>query len=138
MTTQELKQQTRAFVLLRELAGDLTNLPESRKAKSGGYMPLCFDRLHEEAGRVEISLAHYFEQCGDLVPDPDMQILVFTSEGRAQARTFQNAIVYREAYADGPDGEQPTSYAADMQSFLVTWLENLVAQGFSLKHPDNA
>ena len=40
--------------------------------KSGGFMDLHFEKI----GKNVFSLAHYYKQNGDLVPDPDMVIRV--------------------------------------------------------------
>ena len=42
------------------------------------------------------SLAHYYKQGGDLIPDPDMEIKVFPEFEMAEALTYQDSFGYRK------------------------------------------
>ena len=100
---------------------------EQRVLKSGGFMDLHFQRIAE----MVFSLAHYFEQNGDLVPDPDMEFRVFPETRMVEALTLQNQFTFSRVY---PDPERPTAYypnvKKELNSFLEFWLQNIVAQGF--------
>ena len=97
-----------------------------------------------ETGALIVSLAHYFEQHGDLCQDPEMTVRVFPPgstvfrnmvpstdprHGRLEALTFQQAIpsVYQEVYPE--PGRYYPKLKRDLNGFLTTWLRNLKDQG---------
>lgn len=116
---------------LVQLGLDFDNLPESAKSSSGGFMDLHFDFLRREGGTLHISLAHYYEQNGDLVPDPDMEIRVFPLTKIAGARTFQDTYGYRAAYPE--KGKVDVKAEKELNQFLAQWLKNCLDQGHSFK-----
>jgi hypothetical protein len=110
----------------------ICNRTESATSKSSGFMDLHFDRLREENGSVVISLAHYFEQNGDLCCDPDMEIRVYPKLRSAEALTFQQAIppVYQVVYP--APGKVNLGLKSVLNDFLLTWLGNCIQQGHRL------
>lgn len=98
------------------------------KLKAGGFMDLVVERI----GKDEISLAHYYEQNGDLVADPEMTVRVFP-HGAAEALSFSmpGAGVYQEVYLE-KDGKTYVWPAVkrEQNAFLDQWLVNLKHQGF--------
>jgi tryptophanyl-tRNA synthetase len=86
----------RIFNRLIQLGIDPQNPPEYAKSRSKGFMDLNFDLLHKTTDCMEIALSHNFEQSGDLVPDPDMQIRVYPATKMAEALTYQDQFGYRE------------------------------------------
>ena len=117
---------------LIELVPDLENLRGGcyRKLKAKGYMDLSFEVLTRSGNSMDIAIAHYFKQNGDLVPDPDMRIRVDLTHKAAMPMSFQNALYYREAMDE--DGKGNKREAADQASFLSQWLRNLKSQGHTL------
>jgi uncharacterized protein YqiB (DUF1249 family) len=92
--------------------------------KSNGFMDLHIENL----GNNHYSLTHYFEQNGDLVPDPDMEIRIYPKERMAEALTYQDQFIYREVY---PDENHVNERAKkELNQFLNQWLTNLINQGF--------
>lgn len=97
---------------------------------SPGMMDLNFDYVgKDERGHI-IALSHYFKQGGDLVADPDMQILVIPEKEMAEALSFQNQFLYQEVY----EKENGVTYVRpklkrDLNSFLNQWLTNAINQG---------
>ena len=129
MTTET---RTRELYKALEMIGDdLTNLPTYRKSKADGFMDLCMDLLSEEPGKTVISLAHYFEQNGDLVCDPDMEIAIYTQDGTAEALSFQDQRRFVRVYDE--HGNKDQSLADDLNRFLALWLSNLLVQGHSIR-----
>ena len=59
------------------------------KMKSGGFMDLNVDQLYKTDKRIRISLAHNYIQNGDVMADPDMEIMVYPDREMAEAMTFQ-------------------------------------------------
>lgn len=108
------------------------------------FMPLSVEKLRSDvpfAGEtVNIySFSHYYEQNGDLVPDPDMTFAVVQSPvqniaARHQAAsqplviplTFQNAIYYTEAiFLENNTWRIHTAQQRDLADFANNWLRNL-------------
>ena len=98
--------------------------------ENGSYQPLVIEaRDSPIAGEGRrISVAHYFEQAGDLVPDPEVEI---RDDGwpieLSQVLGYTQVTVYRE---DGTLLFAPQS-RQDVLHFLDdTWAPNLRAQRF--------
>lgn len=112
----------------------LTNSLEagtSRKSDNtpGVYMPVCVEHLYDcEAGSI-FSVSHYFEQNGDLVPDPDMTFLR-DRIGEWYPMTFQNSLVYRVGIevVDGAVTCVNTREQADEAKFTNLWMKNIKEQ----------
>lgn len=120
------------FRRLQTLCEDLNDLPANAKSEVRGYMALCIDRLDDDNEHTRIALAHYFKQNGDLVPAPDMEIVIHKQAGLAEAVTFQNSMIYDEGYEE--DGERISAGWPGMQDFLAMWLKNLIEQGHRIAH----
>lgn len=123
-----MKTTNANFRMIDELTGGLLKFISSPKGylklKSAGYMDLTIERLNPN----EVSLTHYFLQNGDLVPDPDMQVVLDFNEHSAKAVSFQNCINYISVYLD--DDKINVKLQKELNEFLCDWLTNLKAQGF--------
>lgn len=106
-----------------------------RRSVSGGFMDLVVERLPHldttvtnHPGQV-YSMAHYFEQNGDLCSDPEMTFIVYPELETAEALTFQQAIppLYQEVYPS--EGLANITYKRQLNTFLKTWLNALRQQG---------
>lgn len=97
------------------------------KMKAEPFMDLCIDVLRQQGTVTQISMAHYFEQNGDLVPDPDMEVMLMHVTRMALPVHFQNAIAYRVCIEGTKviNGKE----LADQSSFLSIWLRNIKSQG---------
>ena len=111
-----------------KLTGGLLNFISSPngylKLKSQPYMDLTIERI----GPDEISLTHYYEQNGDLVPDPDMQVRIDFQNETAEALTCQDWICFRAVYPE--PGKVNLKLKKDLNFFLLQWLKGLKKQGF--------
>ncbi len=89
-----------------------------------GYQPLVIER-HGEM----ISVAHYFEQNGDLVPDPEVELHYPTWFPTA----ITQAIGYRREKFIERDGRTlvDTRFDREVSSFLSMWARNIKAQGWA-------
>lgn len=96
---------------------------EHARLKSSGFMDLVIERL----GDSRYSLSHYYEQNGDLVPDPDMEIRVFPDMRMAEALTYQDSFGFRCVH---DDGKIDAAAKKELNAFLEQWLTNLIEQGF--------
>lgn len=107
---------------------------ESGKSKSEPYMDLNFDFLHKDSeGRYRIALSHYYEQNGDLIADPDMEIRIDPSMQMAEGLTYQDTYGYKEVYEER-DGKEyvNTALKRELNRFLNQWLNNLINQGHKI------
>ena len=104
------------------------------KLKSGAYMDLSIDYIECAADTTEytISLAHNYEQNGDIMADPDMEIRINPVNKTVEALTFQqdNLGIYQRVYVS-KNSFYP-KLKDQLNSFLSQWLQNLINQGFVL------
>lgn len=105
------------------------------KLESNGFMDLHVDKLDESNGTgertIRVSLAHYFEQNGDLVPDPDMELMVYPDRWMAEALTYQDSMIYQEVYtAEAGKTMVRPRLKNELNRFLKLWLSNIKKQGF--------
>jgi hypothetical protein len=115
----------------------LSLFPEEQQCiriENDPYMTLVIERIGlGPNGKPSISVAHYYEQNGDLMRDPEMTFeqgglgwvpLSFTQDGLG---LYQEAI-----WKDEESGSVliRTRLFKQLQSFARTWSSNLRAQGF--------
>lgn len=102
-----------------------------------------FDRLNVEViGLNRISVAHYFEQNGDLVADPEIVFWVCPEDGNWYAIGVTQVFGGSRTYAwIAEDGTSVTRYShaaqTDLASFANLWARNIVAQRWlqdAMKH----
>lgn len=100
-----------------------------------GFMDFVVENLQYNDGRGCVyAIAHYSEQNGDLMSDPDMEISVDTENGRIIPRYFQNDFMHLyQAVFKNIDGKEmySRSLLTDLDAFLWQWLKNLEMQGFN-------
>ncbi len=89
-----------------------------------GYQRLVIER-HGDL----ISVTHYFEQNGDLVPDPEVELHYPSWTPTA----ITQAIGYRREKFIERDGKTfvDTRFHREVSSFLVMWARNIQAQGWA-------
>lgn len=90
------------------------------------FMPLTVEK-HGKS----ISITHYFEMNGDIIPDPDME-LVIGADGEWYPVAIQFATGhYREARfcKDGKEFVNPRE-VRDQKQFSNMWAKNIKEQGF--------
>ena len=98
------------------------------KVENEPYMPLNVELLYQEGSKVVIAMGHYFEQNGDLVPDPDMEVEIDTAEKTARALHFQNQFTYQSVKEEyNPDLQR------SLNLFLMDWLNILHHSGYAEK-----
>ena len=92
---------------------------------SGTFMPLIVEKVTDEPGFTAVySLAHYGEQNGDLMADPEMTF--GESEHEFYPLSFRNDYVgvYQEVIAEQVNLKRQKELA----EFTAIWLENIVDQ----------
>lgn len=105
--------------------GILTDRYRYLKLQAPGFMDLVIERI----GDNRISLSHYYEQNGDLMADPDIEVIVDRDNGTIRGATFQqdNMGIYHSAYQG--DKLVDDYLAKELNEFLNQWLNNIKAQG---------
>jgi len=131
-----MTREERIYKRLLTIFPDLEGMAAGcyKKVVNEPYMPLSMDVLNDnQYGRV-ISIAHNFIQNGDVMADPDMQILVSFKKQTAQAMTFQNdgLGIYQEClFFEYGKLLVRLKLLKDLNRFLDSWTENLIEQGFA-------
>jgi hypothetical protein len=98
----------------------------SVKIENKPYMPLSIEK---HGNRVTVT--HYFEQNGDLIPDPDMEFEVLQGEWSPVAIQHAIGSYYRAVeFRDGKRFINPRQLR-DQTSFPKMWARNLISQGFA-------
>jgi len=88
-----------------------------------------YQRLVIERHGQQISVAHYFEQNGDLVADPDVELHYPSWVPTAITQAY---FGYRQKFIerDGKTFVDPR-FHREVSSFLVMWAGNIKAQGWA-------
>ena len=121
------------FHRLLDVVPDLMTLSAGNYGRSevSGFMNLNLDVLAKSHNKVVIALSHLYKHpSGDMIPDPDMQITVYLSDEYAEAQTFQD--FYRFRAVETMIGQVDQRTQRELNSFLLTWLGNLIAHGHSV------
>lgn len=104
---------------------------ESKKIDNteGVFMPVSVERLTE----TRYSVTHYFKQGGDLIPDPDMEFLVYPHAPdqivpiAIQHSTGHYVRAYELNEKDIPERWDPRQ-ARELASFANMWMKNIKDQ----------
>ena len=79
---------------------------------------------------------HYYKHhSGDMIADPDMEIMLYPDKKMAEALTYQDAYLYQEVYPE--EGKVNLRLKKDLNSFLNTWLNNIKWQGHQIEGQEN-
>ena len=125
---------TQIFHRLLDVVPDLMTLSAGTYGRSevSGFMNLNIDVLAKSPGKIVLALSHLYKPpSGDMIPDPDMQVTIYLSDEYAEAQTFQDFYGFREVKTNV--GQVDQRVQRELNSFLLTWLGNLIAQGHSVK-----
>ncbi len=99
------------------------NIGDARKVDNGSYMAVRVDRLSERT----YSVAHYFQQNGDAVCDPD-GVFLKTAAGwlpvTLQLATGHYTVALELDGDDKPTGWRPRQYR-ELAAFTAMWLRNV-------------
>jgi hypothetical protein len=84
-------------------------------------MPVCVERVEDTSHGPVFSIAHYYEQEGDIVPDPDVTLLR-AADGEFYPLSYQDGRVYRRSAELGTDGRVDGPRHADPRA-VRRWLD---------------
>lgn len=100
-----------------------------------GFMPLSIKCI----GKNMIAVAHYYEQNGDLMADPDMTFEIDHEKQTLNARSFQqDGFLGRYDCVIREDGSVNERMEKELNSFAKTWLKNIKQQGYKPVIPEEA
>lgn len=114
----------------RKLSQIAKGIIESRysylKFKANGFMDLTIERLSYE----RLSITHYYLQNGDLMRDPDMELIINHKKGTIMAATFRqdNLGINQRVYLE--DNRWSPKLSKQLNSFLNEWLGNIENQRY--------
>ena len=94
------------------------------KLTADGYMDLHLDILSRANDTARIAIAHNHIHNGDVIPDPDMELIVDFREQTVNAKSYQNLYVYSVV-----EEEDDPKLQQELNEFLDMWLDNLIEQG---------
>lgn len=95
------------------------------------FMKVHLEVIGRKGNSLVISIAHYYEQNGDLVCDPDVTFL--TNGSGVYPLTFeQGGVIYQEAAVIEDDGRVRfnQSLQQSITTFCNDWMKNIEAQQF--------
>jgi hypothetical protein len=110
-----------------EVAGmDMNSNDGIMRIDNEPFERLCIEKIDTNV----ISVSHYFEQNGDLVPDPDMVFFILDSYWYPVS--FQNQLTYQESMEYDNDGQivEILENIRSMISFTDTWADIISSQGY--------
>jgi hypothetical protein len=131
------KSSSDIYHKLLDVIPDLLTIEEAGRSKVTGLMDLGFDVLHRSPERLLIALHHYYRHpSGDMIADPDMEIIVIPKLEQAMAMTYQDCFGF-QAVEHGALIDRRCQ--RDLNNFLSQWLSNLIEQGHCIiPEPANA
>lgn len=103
------------------------------RSKSCGFMDLVVERIphldnFNTEGSQAFSIAHYFEQNGDLCKDPEMVLFLHPELNEVEAHSFQQDLppLYQEVFP--APRKVCLAHKKELNNFLRHWLNNLINQ----------
>ena len=124
--------QNKIFDQLLSIIPDLQTRNKAGKSQleSQSMMDLNLDILEKKSSISLIALSHYYKhQSGDMIADPDMEILVNFEHRIATARTYQDSFGYQDVMSTG---EVDVALEKSLNEFLVIWLDNSISYGHKI------
>lgn len=89
-------------------------------------MDLNLDVVSTEGKFIRIALPHYYIQNGDMIGDPDTEIIINTKLKTANAMTYQDSMIFQSAEQEGGINQKLVN---SLNEFLDQWLQNCIDQG---------
>ena len=117
---------------LIQIIPDIATREEAGKSKlsSDALMDLNLDVLSRQGNTVRIALSHYYKLNGDMIADPDMEIILNTQLMTANAMTYQDSMIFQTAEQDGAINQKLVN---SLNEFLDQWLQNCIDQGHKIE-----
>ena len=127
-----MNTQKEIYKRLIRVIPNLYSIKESGKSESPGFMDFNLDILQRKGNVLRIAISHYYKHpSGDMIADPDMEIMVNRKTETAEALTYQDTYGYQEVYSE--DGSCNQSLQRSLNEFVLMWLNNLYEQGHKIE-----
>ena len=127
-----MNTQKEIYKRLVRVIPNLYSIKESGKSEAPGFMDFHLDILQRKKDVLRIAISHYYKhQSGDMIPDPDMEVMVNSKTETAEALTYQDIYGYQEVYSG--DGSCNEPLQRSLNGFLLMWLNNLYEQGHKIE-----
>ena len=127
-----MNRQNEIYKRLIRVIPNLYSIKESGKSEAPGFMDFHLDILQRKGDVLRIAISHYYKhQSGDMIADPDMEVMVNRKNETAEGLTYQDTYGYQEVYAE--DGSCNQSLKQSLDEFLLMWLNNLYEQGHKIE-----
>ena len=124
--------QKKIYRRLTRVIPNLYSIKDSGQSEVSGFMDFNLDILQRDGNQLRIAISHYYKHpSGDMIADPDMEILVNRKTETAEALTYQDTYRYQEVFSG--DGSCNTSLQHSLNEFLLMWLRNLYEQGHKIE-----
>jgi len=124
--------QKEIYKRLVRVIPNLYSIKESGKSEAPGFMDCNLDILQRKGDVLRIAISHYYKHpSGDMIADPDMEVMVNRKTETAEALTYQDTYSYQEVYSE--DGSCNQSLQRSLNEFLLMWLNNLCEQGHKIE-----
>ena len=123
----------KAAAILNQLTQDLNTLGDHRRwENSPAFMAVCVEYINDTDLGPVYSVAHYYEQNGDLMRDPEMTFLRRIDGSYYPLSYQQDGLgLYQESVIFGEDGN-PEKFIPAMQRdhalFAGQWMQNIKEQ----------
>ncbi len=133
---QKTQHATTNYRMLLPFISMVKALDGHARFTAPGYMDLVIEQLYytDPYGNQVYSIAHYGEQYGDLMRDPEITFSLDAERGRIIPLSFQNDYIgaYQEILCTR-NGKQmySVSLLKDLDQFLWQWNKNIAEQKFS-------
>jgi len=120
------------YTRLLQIIPTLYSIKESGKSRVPGYMDFSLDILERNGDVLRIAISHYYKHSsGDMIPDPDMELMVNRKTETAEPLSYQDTYQYQEVYSE--DGSCNQRLKQSLNEFLLMWLDNLYEQGHKIE-----
>lgn len=116
-----------------QLIPTLHKMKSAAKLTAPGFMDLNVHIMHRHHKKLVIALSHYYKhRSGDLMPDPDITIALYSATQTAEVLMYEDCFGYRKVYSDDGTAFSPSN-KKELNSFLEQWLTNLLKQGHAIR-----
>ena len=127
-----MNTQKEIYSRLVRVIPNLYTIKESGKSESPGFMDFNLDILQRKGNELRIAISHYYKhQSGDMIPDPDMEVMVNRKTETAEPLTYQDCYRYQDVYSEASSCNQSLQHS--LNEFLLMWLNNLYEQGHKIE-----
>ena len=125
----------RATLIFQKIVDGMEAVGDSRRLDNaeGVYMALCVEVIDRKHRGLVVSLAHYYEQHGDLMADPEVCFLLSEDRSSVWPLSYKQASlgIDNEYVQFGEDGfAYDKAKQADLAGFCNTWMSNIEDQQF--------